>query len=202
MKRPILFLISGWKGSGKTTIANYLNQKHNTIQYALADPLKDSVSKAYGVSRVWCDRQEFKEKPLKFLPVLSKLDRRSYELDEFWTPRALCQYEGGMRRRVDPLYWTKLLVKSIEDETTFDYHISVADVRYPNELEYLTEKLSSDYHVVHIRVYRFETSTSRHESERALDDITPDYIINNVDKTLGELYAQVDNIVKSINSTK
>lgn len=64
--------ISGWKRSGKDTIAGQLIQEHGFKRVAFADPLKDSVAKEYGIPREHCDDPAFKEAPILHLPLNPK----------------------------------------------------------------------------------------------------------------------------------
>lgn len=64
--------ISGWKRSGKDTIAEQLIKEHSFERVAFADPLKDSVAKEYGIPRSHCDDPAFKEAPILHLPLSPK----------------------------------------------------------------------------------------------------------------------------------
>lgn len=64
-----ILAISGWKRSGKDTLANYLIEKEGFKRISFADPLKDSVSKEFNIPREYLDDPKFKEKPLLNMPV-------------------------------------------------------------------------------------------------------------------------------------
>jgi hypothetical protein len=64
--------ISGWKRSGKDTIAAQLIEKYGFTRVAFADPLKDSVAREYGIPREHCDDPAFKEAPILHLPLSPK----------------------------------------------------------------------------------------------------------------------------------
>lgn len=64
--------ISGWKRSGKDTIAEQLIKEHQFKRIAFADPLKDSVAQEYGIPRSHCDDPAFKEQPILHLPLSPK----------------------------------------------------------------------------------------------------------------------------------
>lgn len=53
--------VSGWKGSGKDTVADYLVKEKGYSRYGFADILKDLVAEQYNIPRAWCDSQEHKE---------------------------------------------------------------------------------------------------------------------------------------------
>lgn len=67
-----LIAISGWKRSGKDTIAGELINAHEFKRVAFADPLKDSVAKEYNIPREHCDDPAFKEAPILHLPLSPK----------------------------------------------------------------------------------------------------------------------------------
>lgn len=64
-----LIAISGWKRSGKDTVADYLVKEYGAERIGFADPLKDMVSELFGVSRAQIDDPATKEKPLLHMPV-------------------------------------------------------------------------------------------------------------------------------------
>ena len=63
--------LSGWKGSGKDMVANYLVEKWGFQRVSFADPLKDEVARKWKLPRSWMDDLAFKEKPL--LPYWANL---------------------------------------------------------------------------------------------------------------------------------
>ncbi len=74
--------LSGWKGSGKDMVANYLVEKRGFQRVSFADPLKDEVARKWNLPRSWMDDPAFKEKPLFQYPVSPR--------DAF--SRMLCEY--------------------------------------------------------------------------------------------------------------
>ena len=74
--------LSGWKGSGKDTLANYLVDRYGFKRLAFADPLKDMVSEEYGIPRSHLDDPAFKEKPILSLPI-SPRDAFSRHIHDF-----------------------------------------------------------------------------------------------------------------------
>ena len=77
-----IIAISGWKRSGKDTLAEYLIKEHNFMRIAFADPLKDMVAQEYDIPREHCDDPAFKEAPILHLPVMPK-DAFSLNLSKF-----------------------------------------------------------------------------------------------------------------------
>lgn len=64
--------ISGWKRSGKDTVAGQLIETEGFKRVAFADPLKDSVAREYGIPREHCDDPKYKEAPILHLPLSPK----------------------------------------------------------------------------------------------------------------------------------
>jgi hypothetical protein len=201
-----LLAISGWKGSGKDTVANYLISNHGYKRIAFADPLKDSVVKEFGIPRSWCDDPEFKERPLVQYPVDAR-DKfselvTSYMHKEFhgihmgasftryWTPRALCILKGSTMRAVDPDYWVKQAVAQMEPDGLY----VITDLRYRNEVTTLLKCVGEA--LTTVRINRFADSPSSDPSERDLDSFDFDqYIDNTQGTTLEQLYAQASNLL-------
>lgn len=60
---------SGFKQSGKDSCSNYLCEKYGFKRVSFADPLKDAVSRDFGVLRGWLDDPAKKESPLLTNPA-------------------------------------------------------------------------------------------------------------------------------------
>lgn len=67
-----IIAVSGWKGSGKDTLANFLIKEFGFKRIGFADPLKDTVASQFGLSRESLDDQKIKESPILELPVSPK----------------------------------------------------------------------------------------------------------------------------------
>lgn len=67
-----LVCISGWKRSGKDTLAGYLIENYAAKQLSFAGPLKDEVAEDYDIPRNSLDDQDKKEQPLLNYPVQPK----------------------------------------------------------------------------------------------------------------------------------
>jgi hypothetical protein len=67
-----IIAISGWKGSGKDTLAEHLSKKYGYVQLSFAKPLKDNVASQYRVDRSSIDDRQTKEWPLLDKPVYVK----------------------------------------------------------------------------------------------------------------------------------
>lgn len=201
----MIFIISGWKQSGKDTVAHYLVKNHGFKRIAFADILKDDVSDKYDVPREHLDDNQKKDQPIFSLPVLAKdpfaiqihqiLNGEFAAVDgeNYWTPRALCILEGSVKRSVDPNYWVNAAIRKMKDQSQ-NYVIS--DARFKNEISSLEEAFPLS--TVSIRIDRFDANTSQDPSETNLDSFQFKYRLNNKlseNKTLIDLYSQLEKIL-------
>lgn len=206
MSKPTILCISGWKNSGKDTVANYLRDNFGVTRLGFADPLKDMVSDLFGVKRRLMDDQAEKEQPIMYMPVQAKdgfskivtdfmvkefkrEDTRIAEKEVYWTPRALCILVGSCMRSVNPDFWVEKAVAKTEPGKVY----AIADCRYKNEIEAIKR---TGANVVSIRVNRFDTSPSADPSERDLDDYPFDIVLNNK-TTIEEFLSSVEDMYHS-----
>jgi len=82
MEKPVIIAVSGWKRSGKDTVAEYLIKTYGAKRLAFADPLKNNVARDYNIDRASIDDPALKEAPLLNMPV-SPRDAFSKNLSEF-----------------------------------------------------------------------------------------------------------------------
>jgi hypothetical protein len=212
-----IYGLSGWKRSGKDTVANFLVENHGFKRLAFADPLKEGVARDFKIERASIDDPALKEAPLLQMPVAPK-DAYSrmiaeFMIQEFRTkgggqPTSFNYWDGKfygiVNNRSEPLYWTRralcILEGSTKRSTDPDYWVKqavakaeprglyvVSDLRYKNEAESL-RRFGGDG-VKLIRVNRFDSSPSSDPSERDLDDYDFDVVIENRG-TISDLYAQ------------
>lgn len=129
MAKPRVIGISGLIGSGKGSIASYLEASHGYNVISFADPLKDAVSAVFGWDRQLLigdtqESREFREKPCPFW---------SNYLGRDWTPRYALQFVGTdlFRYALDIFIWAASLQKRLEAEP--DKLFVIPDVRFSNE---------------------------------------------------------------------
>ena len=118
-----IFLLSGYKRSGKDTAAQYLIEHRGMERRAFADSLKDDVAKFLGISRSHMDDPDFKEKAIIEHPVnafdpFSKMNNQflakefrtsdgQQPIDVEWLNDSLFAVEcDGMYTERKKLYWT------------------------------------------------------------------------------------------------
>ena len=205
-----IILLSGWKGSGKDTVANLLVSNYGFKRIAFADSLKDMVSELYNIPRSHFDHRELKDKPILSYPVKYS-DKSSQKVikifynelrDEnghpptffnrklFWTPRTLCIFEGSTKRAVDPNFWVKNAINSINLDN--DYVFS--DTRFKSEIGVISDTVKT-HKVITIRINRDRSIDSNDSSERELDSHKFDYHIDNFGD-FSSLKEKVDSLIK------
>jgi len=115
--------ISGKRGTGKSLLCNpYLKARGFQI-FSFADPLKEDVRRAYGITR---DHTDGKLKEL----ACPKLGGK--------TPREAMIAEGELRRKFSEngTYWITRLYEKIKNLHQ-DSLVAISDVRFKNEASYI-----------------------------------------------------------------
>lgn len=176
--KTLIIGISGKRGVGKTTAANYLVEIHRFKKVSFGDKLKEMAG--------WL----LPFKPIDFSP--SGKEKKFMDYD--WTPREFLINFGQFMRYHDPEYWLKY--SDVDQDTKGK--IVIDDVRFPNEVDYL-KSLGAKI----IRINRFENlniygKDLNDPSETSLDDYKGfDYVIEssrNIKKT--DLYDQMATVLK------
>lgn len=166
MKKVIV--ISGLAGSGKTTAANYIEQKYNFKQLALGDKLKQLTFKLLKIFNV----------PIKSIDDLyNPIKKQEY--------RKYLQLIGTecCRSVFNSDFWCDQLIKEINN---YD-KIIISDVRFENEYNYFKNK----YDITSIKIVRDGIKIMNHQSEQEINNIKSDYIIYN-NSSISELYKLID----------
>lgn len=128
MSRKIIG-ICGLAGSGKGTVADYLDNHYGMRKISFADKLKDGVACIFDM-------------PRHLLEGDTKESREWREIeDPFWkvTPRYILQRMGTecMRHGFDDLIWVKLVQRTLIENPNIDFVIP--DVRFENEIDMIRE---------------------------------------------------------------
>ena len=117
--------------------------------------------------------------------------------------RTLLQYVGtDIVRNKKPNFWVDFVFELLElfpDEWDF---VIIPDTRFPNEVS--GGSIGNKFNIVHIRVTRtskdfvspLTLEQQQHPSETSLDNVTPDYLIEN--NVLFKTRKQVDRIVEEL----
>lgn len=146
-----VWALSGLRGSGKDTVANYLVSKHGFCKLSFAGKLKDIVSIMFDYSRSMLEGDTPESR------------REREQMDPFWSERLrikdispvkLLQLVGTecFRERLGEDVFVSIVEKQILEmkKANPDVNIVVTDCRFPNEIQMLKSKFNAST----IRVYR------------------------------------------------
>lgn len=177
MKAPIVVIISGKQGSGKTTLAENLKKVLSPcVHMKFADPLYDMHN---------------------FIrDTLTKYDIATEKKD-----RKLLQWLGtGYVRAIDGDAWCKIARKRANFFLTGGSNVVIDDCRFPNELAYFTDaikiRLEAPEEARKARAESF--GDPEHESETGLDKSLGSFhaVIPTHTKTAEEVLASVLEVLK------
>ncbi len=183
----MIIAFTALKQSGKTTLADYICEKHGFVKINFKDALDHELEQNFsGVLKEILKLDGFKElynsakdllagKP----PIIRKFKQ---------------EYGTEVRRGDDPEYWVKrwqMVVNKfmLSGET----NIVVDDCRMINEALKIK---NHDGHIIRIERPSVE-NTDTHSSETEQKDITPDYVIQN-DGTVEQLFDSFESIFNKI----
>ena len=209
--------VSGWKKSGKDTLADFLINKEGYERVAFADVLKEITAETYGLDKNIFYNQSVKEAPIKSLPVnpkdeftktIANFMEKEFRTEDgkigcilsdrlYWTPRALLILEGSIKRAVNCDFWVQKTFNKIQEiqKNENKYRFVITDLRYKNEMESLVDIFGDRF--VSCRVNRFETVDSTDPSERDLDEAEFDFTIGNR-SSLDDFLEEVENLASII----
>lgn len=193
--------ISGHAGSGKDTVARYIQEKYKDVWIEhFADPLKRACAEAFGIPLEWFHEPELKE------------------TETFWgvTPRKIAQFVGTeMFRDLAPklhgrAHWIKLLDSRLTGlscppsgyaayapgET-----ILIPDVRFQDEADWIQQSNGILLHI-HRPGWDGKIGIEGHASERSFIPTIQGmaYTICN-EGTLEDLYHEVDKFIFNFTHT-
>jgi hypothetical protein len=224
MNKKVL-LISGYKRSGKDTVANYLIDNRVFSKVSFAASLKDLTANEFNIERNILDDQNYKESPLTQYPVVAKdsfakkindhlkmefrtLDNKQ-AIDTIYYGSKLYSFYG-IEKEPQLLYWTPralmIFIGSVGRAVSPNHWVDRAiNISSENNLiisdfRYVSEydrivELVGEENVVTMRINRFKDVNSVDDSEKNLDDFNFNSVINNTG-TLEELFNKVDKEVK------
>lgn len=181
-----IWLLRGWAGSGKDTVAALLRSKlPHAEQSSFASAVKDEVAAMYEFERAYLDTQEGKARKIQ------GADGHVCTLRDLIIAHA----QSEKIRHDDPHIWARRVTPSNE---TQDWILS--DWRFPEELKCLKERFPfASIHTIHI--VRHSVTPLDTDTEHRLDDISSQYTIHN-SGTLQDLETEIEEFLsKFFNKT-
>jgi hypothetical protein len=127
----LLIGLSGFIGSGKDTVASYLEENHDYWKMAFADSLKDMTASLFGWDREIVEGATAQNRFLRE----KKDEYWSDALGREWSPRIALQFIGTemFRENLHPDFWIMVMERRIL--STKMRNIVISDVRFENEME-------------------------------------------------------------------
>jgi hypothetical protein len=167
MNKPLLIGLTGYAGSGKDTVREILEERHEIDGIAFADPIRDMLSALFdsiGVDNEWMTDRDRKEVPIPEIGA-------SY--------RTLAQQLGTeWGRAINPDLWLKIAAAKIAMYTKHDSRgVVISDVRFPNEAAWVKAQGGVIWRIIRPGV----EPVRAHASEDLIASLPYDYVIDNSD---------------------
>lgn len=204
----MIITVSGWIGSGKDTVAGYLQTKYGFQPASFAASLKDAISSIFG----W-DRDLLEGRTIE--------SRRWRECVDVWwadrlgiphlTPRWILQHWGTevCRQGFHDDIWIASLENRLRKK---DFDVVISDARFPNELTVIkrlggkslrvVRGPNPDWYPLALQANTGDQKAQQqleqkiHSSEWSWIGHDFDHVLDN-NGTLPNLYQQVDSIIKN-----
>lgn len=177
---PPIFMISGWCGSGKDLIADYLVQTRGYTKFSVAAELKQMVAYKYNVEYNATQTQEGK----KTIVTTATGQKTIRDL--------LIEEALNQKRQLGDNVFISATAKKIDNIIETTHGIVIPDFRFKHEYEFMHNKYTSD--IVTIRINRFDKPPVISPSETELDNFKFDHVIDNrTDKQ--SVYRQIEAIL-------
>lgn len=174
----ILIGITGRAGSGKDTVAGYLQHKYGFQPMAFANPLKEAAAILFNLPVYYFHDRELKERVVE---------------DWDMSPRRMAQILGteAVRTNFGADFWIKRWLQEYR-AMTIDQNVVLTDVRFNNEAQAVRDLGGTVVHIVRPGDSTLEIAAMQHESESGVtyNDGRDKIVLN--DSSMDALFARVD----------
>lgn len=186
--------LTGKKGAGKDTVADYLSANYGYQHIAFADLLRREVMTGFNLRTIPITN---KEKPYSLFALtncrdsgfLDYMQRNGFDVAS-GTPlsyRTVLQHWGDWKRGDNANYFVDVVCQRLDGSTP----IVISDVRFQNEVDALLGKGAWLIRVERNSPYVTDT----HASETEIDTIRKDFTALTNNGTLDELYGAIDTLL-------
>ena len=177
-------MVTGYGGSGKDTIADYVRYSRGTDKMAFADPLREFCT----VLDVY-----FPQLEMTYNQVVAEMGYESAKQCQCVRDH-LVRVGHGARTALWQSIWIDCLEKKASQRPGggTSLPLVIPDGRYNNEVETGRKRGNS----VCIRVRRKGCKAKHDTEKKSIKEIVPDFVVRN-DGTKGELYEKVDAILNA-----
>lgn len=190
MNRMVLLGLCGSKGSGKSTLSEYLCSTHHFHQYALADPLKQ-IASVFGFSNESLYGTQTQKTQLH--PYWN-ISAREF-LQTFGTDICRNQLQSkipNMNLGKTGIVWIRMMETWVCEQRKKNHHnLVVHDVRFPDEINTIKELGGV---IIYIQRDTKQDEFCSHSSETSVSEDDTDHIIIN-NGSLEDLYSSLDDVV-------
>ena len=174
--------ITGHARHGKDSTADIIVSHFGYRKHSLADVMKEACRVIFG----WTDKHLYGELKEVIDPRYGISPRHALQtLGTEWGQYKLSEYDS-FKETTGRKLWVNSLLNRVHGDTV------ISDVRFPHEAEAIRERGGFI-----IRVNRDYPVDLTHESERAVDDIEPDFFVDNFG-TLSDLEILVVSMLKDV----
>lgn len=126
--------VIGFIGSGKGTVADILVEKHGFVKLSFADAVKDATAAIFGWQRSLLEGDT--DESRKFRETKDEWWSNKFGYD--FSPRLALQLMGTEAGR--DVFHSDVWVYALERKMEMYKNVVIADVRFPNEIEWMRSK--------------------------------------------------------------
>jgi len=185
--------LTGRKGAGKDTAAQYFVEKYGFTKVAYADVLKEAAAALFNVPTEFMDEYKNNSRARVVFSVGHNAIMGAYDVHHDMSLRSFLQRFGTeMGREVfGPSFWVDQLKRRMDEGTMRDNYV-ISDVRFNNEVT------MCDYVIEIVR--DTVQGPDVHVSEAGLDEELIHYIVVNRG-TIEELHSRLEAVMQEIVSS-
>lgn len=191
----IILGLSGIKGSGKDTVADYIISNYEGyVKVSFASILKDIVSLLFDWDRNMLEGDTLKSREFRE----TQDDWWSMKLNKKWTPRIALQSIGTdiFREHLHVEIWLMVIEKKIRNYISEGKNVLITDIRFLNEFNFVKETLGGKVCLIS-RSPKCEKSGLEHVSECGIFEFETkvDFVLIN-NETIDKLKEEIDEMMK------